>query len=82
MPSHEHSPVPNSNKSRHEHTAKRKFNPESNPHDLVRCAQKEKYVWYATYDEEMQIENFKHLLKFCNDQSAPIVIFNTNHKGS
>lgn len=71
----EESPMANSKKSesRHERTAKKKFNSGNNPHDLVRCAQKEKYVWYATYDEEMQAERFTEVLNYCNDKCPPIV---------
>lgn len=57
-----------------ESTPKKKFNPESNPHDLVRCAQKEKYVWYAVCDEEMQTDVFVRSLQSCIDPSPPIVL--------
>ena len=77
IPMRDQSPLSNINKlsGRRERTAKKKFNSENNPHDLIRCAQKEKYVWYSTYDEEMQISKFKEIIKMCNDQSDPIVIF-------
>lgn len=61
------------NEGRHDRTAKKCFNSGNNPHDLVRCTQKEKYVWYATYDEEMQSERFMEVLATCNDKGAPIV---------
>lgn len=55
-------------------TDKKKFNSENNPHDLIRCAQKEKYVWYATYDEEMALKKFTEILNFCKDKAPPIVL--------
>jgi len=71
-----HSPRDKKRKTKkwHERTAKKCFSSENNPHDLVRCTQKEKYVWYATYDEEMYAERFIEVLSTCNDKSAPIVI--------
>lgn len=74
-PQHERSPAANSSGRRHERTVKKRFSPGSNPHDLIRCAQKEKCVWYAAYDEEMLAGCFAQLLKLCNDQTAPIVLF-------
>ena len=78
-PKKEESPMRKIKKSveRHERTAKKGFTSGNNPHDLVRCAQKEKYVWYATYDEEMQAEQFMEVLSSCNDKSAPIVFFSS-----
>ncbi len=58
----------------HERTAKKGFTSENNPHDLVRCAQKEKYVWYAAYDDEMFSERFMETLAACTDKGAPIVL--------
>ena len=55
-------------------TDKKKFSSENNPHDLIRCAQKEKYVWYAAYDEEMLFEKFTELLNLCKDKTLPIVL--------
>jgi len=60
---------------RHDSTAKKRFSSGNNPHDLIRCAQKEKFVWYATYDEEMHAEKFMETLNSCNDKSCPIVFF-------
>jgi len=56
-------------------TPKKKFNSESNPHDLVRCAQKEKYIWYAVCDETMQLNQFIQNLSSCVDSSPPIVLY-------
>ena len=56
-------------------TDKKKFKSESNPHDLIRCIQKDKYVWYSTYDEDMSNKKFTEVLNHCSDKSSPIVIF-------
>ena len=61
---------------------KRNDNAGNNPHDLIRCAQKEKYVWYATYDKEMQAKEFNKLLKSCTDRSGPIVCNRNNNRKS
>ena len=57
----------------HEHTEKKKFKSESNPHELIRCTQKDKYIWYAAYDEEMLEEKFLALLHCCTDKTEPLV---------
>lgn len=57
----------------HEQTAKKHFSSESNPHELVRCSQKDKYVWYATYDEEMCMNKFLDIIHSCKDKGAPLV---------
>ena len=59
----------------YEQTAKKHFASENNPRELIRCTQKEKYVWYATYDETMSVNKFLDLLKSCRDKVAPIVFF-------
>lgn len=74
----ETSPItdPIKHKAMTERTDKKEFRSGNNPHDLIRCIQKDKYVWYATYDEDMSSEKFKETLNFCNDKSSPIVCLN------
>lgn len=56
-----------------EGTEKKKFLSENNPHELIRCTQKDKYIWYASYDEEMLSEKFSETINMCSDKSLPIV---------
>ena len=78
------SPEPKHNKNieKNQSTDKKRFKSGNNPHDLVRCVQKEKYVWYGTYDEEMKAEYFKRTLNLCADKSPPIVYLLYNNLGS
>ncbi len=60
-------------KKTHEDTDKKEFKSVANPHDLIRDAQKHKYIWYAAYGEELLPSKFRETLQACSDNSAPIV---------